>query len=37
VPGKNEGGKPGKPYIVKVNLIGYFAPEEKKKTTDDEE
>jgi len=32
--GQREGGKPGRPYIVKVNLIGYFAPgagaEEKK-------
>ena len=22
-------GKPGKPYIVKVNLLGYFAPKEE--------
>jgi len=24
-------GKPGKPYIVKVNLLGYFAPTEESK------
>lgn len=25
-PGGNTTGKPGKPYIVKVTLLGYFAP-----------
>ena len=29
-------GKPGRPYIVKVNLRGYFAPEKQKKQTDAE-
>ena len=24
-------GKPGRPYIVKVNLIGYFAPDDPNK------
>lgn len=31
VPGDNSMGKPGKPYIVKVNLIGYFAPSKVEK------
>ena len=29
-------GKPGRPYIVKVNLRGFFAPEKKNKVTDAE-
>jgi hypothetical protein len=32
VPGSNQGGKPGKPYIVKVSLVGFFAPEEERNT-----
>lgn len=28
-PGDNSSGKPGKPYIVQVNLMGYFAPNKK--------
>ena len=28
--GDNSLGKPGWPYIVKVNLIGYFAPKNIK-------
>ena len=29
--GQQGTGKPGKPYIVKVNLLGYFAPSEESK------
>ena len=35
-PGANDGqGKPGKPYIVTVGLLGYFAKKEKPVGGDD--
>lgn len=37
VPGDNSLGKPGKPYIVKVSLLGYFAPKEAVKDPENEE
>lgn len=36
-PGDRFLGKPGKPYIVKVKLMGYFAPEKVKEVIESEE
>ena len=32
--GQSGVGKPGRPYIVKVNLMGYFAPQDPKTDKD---
>jgi hypothetical protein len=37
IPGDNYAGKPGKPYIVKVNLLGYFAPDKPKSKLESKE
>lgn len=35
MPGDNSSGKPGKPYIVKVSLLGFFAPKSEEITREE--